>query len=696
MRVGSWMLSAGAALGMWLVALAAAEAQVSPPAPGNLLCLERMGAGAPGGWRVDGANYAWESESEPGPLGVGAARIRFEGSGCLMLDSPARKMRAGAGHAAGLWIRSDPPGASVHIEVSDNDWKTYLETEAVAAESWQHVSLQGELPKAVKGRYYLTLDARGNDCTLWMDGLWLGECEGPVGPDWNPPVHPASVTLEPVAGWGVVTGANPMQVKACVVGVTRKNCRLELRAVHTNGATADLPPIALDDSGAWRGTFEAAGEIAKPFGMLRVEAVVKDPDGKALSPMTETLLARAPEPVPGPLPASFFGVHVGLRDPDAEAVAKLGYKWCRIHDADRSTKWGIAEPEPGKWMWFDDEVALPGKHGLRILGLLDGSPPWESGTKKTGYFSIYHAPRSIDNWRNYVRQVVTHYAGAIDDWEVWNEPWDMARFFAGGTPKLYAQLLQAAYEEAKAANPECTVVGIDTYPPFWEKAVLALGAYPHYDVLSWHRYDPALLGRPDDSIALVAQRIRDAQATYGAPKPLLCSEGGTDVTPFHGSFFSFADPGIMGDWSLGADRYARMFLSTIAAGNQRFIAYSVHNHPRHGLPTHMLIEPNYLLRPMHLTLAALAHFIDGSRFEERLAPAHDISALVFSQPDARLWAKGPSTVVVLYANGPEPEDLPKTIPTGIRCFDRWANPADAPAWWWSRSSPAGARSAAAA
>lgn len=155
--------------------------------------------------------------------------------------------------------------------------------------------------------------------------------------------------------------------------------------------------------------------------------------------------------------------------------------------------------------------------------------------------------------------------------------------------------------------------------------------------------------------------MRAEQAKYGTPKPLICSEGGPDVSLFHGSFFSFADPVLSGDWSRGADQLARMYLSCIASGVERFFLYSVHNDNRYGRPIHMAVEPGFLLRPMHLTVAALAYFVEGASYEKCLKPSYDISAHVFRQTNPRPYADVPSTVVVLIANGEEPEDLPNLL-----------------------------------
>lgn len=80
---------------------------------GNLLNLERMGAGVPAGWHVSGDSYEWIAEKASGPLGMGAARIQFGDSGRVSLTSPARFMRHGVSHALSLWLRSKLAGAVV-------------------------------------------------------------------------------------------------------------------------------------------------------------------------------------------------------------------------------------------------------------------------------------------------------------------------------------------------------------------------------------------------------------------------------------------------------------------------------------------------------------------------------------------------------------------------------------------------------
>lgn len=652
-----------------------ATAQESP----NLLTCERPGAGVPAGWHMSHEGIAWSPGTNDGPFGPGAAHLVLETGARMELDGPARLLESGRTYTYMIWARSDPPGAQIDLDVFDNRVETSLLSQrGTLTSDWTAISVTGELPPSRRGDYFPRLCVFGEPGSVWLDGFWLGVSEPAPAPDWKPPVHDAAVVLEPTTPWGVVTGNEPFAVHARVAGIRANDWKLALRLVSTSGATAELPPLPLDAAPNWEQTFPITGPITTLFGVLRVEARVVGAAGVERSLPAETLLAHVPEPVPGPRPDSPFGVHVALREPDVAAVARLGYKWCRIHDAAANTKWGFAEPEPGRWVWGDDTIALARAQGLSVLGMLDGAPPWASGDTDQGYWSIYGAPKNVDDWRNYVRNMVAHHAGVIDEWEVWNEPWNMQGFFQGGTPMLYVTLLRAAYEEAKKANPACTIVGVDTYPPMWDTAVLALGAYPWYDVLSWHRYDPMIQSRPGDSISRVTRRLERAQSIYGAPKPQMMTEGGPDVTPFHGSFFSFADTAVVGDWSRGADRYARLFLSIIASGTKRCIAYSVHNDPRHGLQTHMMTEPGFLVRPMHAALAGLAHFTEGARYTERTRPAPDASAFFFEQNETRPWADGPATLAVLISDGEEDIPLLNALPDGVRAYDRWANPADLP------------------
>jgi hypothetical protein len=398
--------------------------------------------------------------------------------------------------------------------------------------------------------------------------------------------------------------------------------------------------------------------------------------------MAETLLARVPTPPAGDRPNSYFGTHVELREPDVTAVAKLGFKWCRLHDASILTKWALAEPQPGQWKFYDDEMALARRHGISILGMLCSSPPWASGHPgERGYFSMYYPPKDIEQWRTYVRTVVGHYKGVVDTWEVWNEPWGTGMtegFLRGGSPQIYAPLLKAAYEEAKKANPNCTIVGIDTYPASWDEGVLAEGTFGSFDIESFHRYESTMPGGPGDCFAVETKRLRAVQAKYGTPKPLWDTEGGPGTTS-KGSFFSFAQPDIDGDWDRFADQVPRYWLGALAAGVIRFNLYTLHASSRFGQPNNWaLTEPGWLCKPLIVSTSVLISFVDGAKWKERLTPAKGVSVHWFDHPEASVHEAGAHVVAVLISDNETSVDLPKAIPAGVRCFDRWGNACPAP------------------
>lgn len=112
----------------------------------NVLSLERMGAGVPGGWKLEQERCSWTPLPEPGPLGVGAARIRFDGEGTLSLSSPAKALPAGKRFAAALWVRSEPAGATLSFAVRDNEDEKplALQKNAVAPAEWQCLLTGGD------------------------------------------------------------------------------------------------------------------------------------------------------------------------------------------------------------------------------------------------------------------------------------------------------------------------------------------------------------------------------------------------------------------------------------------------------------------------------------------------------------------------------------------------------------------------
>ena len=147
--------------------------------------------------------------------------------------------------------------------------------------------------------------------------------------------------------------------------------------------------------------------------------------------------------------------------------------------------WSLVEPEPGCWEWadFDRAVAAYERHGVRLLGILCYAAAWSGGT----------SPATDDEraaFGRYVFEMVRRYRGRVAAWEVWNEPNIQPFWSPAPDAALYAQLLRVAYTQAKAADPDCVIVGGVMAGPDADflRGLYAHGAAGHFDVLSYHNY----------------------------------------------------------------------------------------------------------------------------------------------------------------------------------------------------------------
>jgi hypothetical protein len=101
------------------------------------------------------------------------------------------------------------------------------------------------------------------------------------------------------------------------------------------------------------------------------------------------------------------------------------------------------------WSHLDAMIARSKRHGVKVLGLLRGTPADMAGCE----ICPPHDPKA---WGRLAGEVAAHARGEIDHWEVLNEP--DARWAFRGSAQDYARMLSAAYDSIKAAAPEDEVV----------------------------------------------------------------------------------------------------------------------------------------------------------------------------------------------------------------------------------------------
>ena len=211
-------------------------------------------------------------------------------------------------------------------------------------------------------------------------------------------------------------------------------------------------------------------------------------------------------------------------------------------------------PEAFDYSTQDATVAADRAQGLRILGVILGTPAWaaegarvtglpqpqvgQRGYSEVGRIQAHGAtgpntttmpPRGLERavfsdgtdtpgpgktinadnpWARFVYQTAKRYRGKVHAWEIWNEPdftpnastdwfgfWD-------GTIEDYARLLKVGYLAVKAADPDAIVVmaGLAYWfqPDFFPRLLAALKKDPtgaahgyYFDVTAWHLYSRA-------------------------------------------------------------------------------------------------------------------------------------------------------------------------------------------------------------
>ncbi len=238
-------------------------------------------------------------------------------------------------------------------------------------------------------------------------------------------------------------------------------------------------------------------------------------------------VVRLAEDAPAGRLSNYLGHHHPLAaKPDA--FSRLGIGWHRAWASTRGFLWHVVEPAPGEFQWAEADAALARaeKNGVRTLAVLGNPPAWastwspeeqtrvrERSARVAKAYTSHpdrYQPRDIEEWKRYVRAVVTRYRGRVGHWEIGNEmdfhpPFMHASF--SGTTGDYAEMLAAAATIIREVDPAARVLttgfsltrGVtDTDMP---AELMRLGAATSFDILAVHAYaDRATLS---DTIATV-------------------------------------------------------------------------------------------------------------------------------------------------------------------------------------------------
>jgi hypothetical protein len=166
-------------------------------------------------------------------------------------------------------------------------------------------------------------------------------------------------------------------------------------------------------------------------------------------------------------------------------AARMGAGWIRLDVAVPAI---VQSPDQRNWRQLDQYVHLARRYRLHVSAVLLGTPWWIARCAPgTPLPDTFRCPAGDPGqWAAYAAEIAAHAAGAIDTWEVWNEPDSRANFT--GTPRDYAAMLSAADTAIKRVRPQATVLdgGVRSLRSrAWLSGVLAASG-PAFDVANVH------------------------------------------------------------------------------------------------------------------------------------------------------------------------------------------------------------------
>ncbi|TAK33802.1 MAG: hypothetical protein EPO21_11750 [Chloroflexota bacterium] len=268
--------------------------------------------------------------------------------------------------------------------------------------------------------------------------------------------------------------------------------------------------------------------------------------------LTEPSVRTIPYTNVHPLGANFFldqEVEFWKKEQTLKMAHDAGLGWIKQMFA-----WVDIEPQKGvfwdekymksTWEKFDAIVSLAEKYDLRIIARLDKPPAWavKDPSIKSG------PPRNLEDFGNYVYNVVSHYKGRIQFYQIWNEP-NLAGEWQGEKVDAvrYVEMLKIAYRRAKEADPNVVILsaplaqtldnsGENVSDLSYLDTMYRAGAKDYFDILSANAYgfDRPPHDEPSESVLNFrrVELMHDIMVRSGdAQKPIWLNEFGWNAAP---------------------------------------------------------------------------------------------------------------------------------------------------------------------
>ncbi len=470
-----------------------------------------------------------------------------------------------------------------------------------------------------------------------------------------------------------VEGEGEVELRYHASGET-EGASLRLKVTNLYGQTVEAEPFAMDLETRIGNLTPPNPDPSRPYGSFRAEAwLVRD--GEKISPVAEVVYHVVQQPAYwGRIaPESRFGNHMHLNERHLHAAKAIGMNWNRFHggNAESGTYWSSVEPEKGVWRWHKDRLRRYRDAGFALCGVWARVPNWARSARATpeanGWLDNWWQPRDYAEFAEYVRRSATEYAGLIDAWQIWNEPWgefwfkewrdDLQgekRWHPGETPEEdYVALSKAAWEAFQQTGLDMPVIGIGATfgerGKKWMTRMLALDAEQYCSALSFHAYfgGDLALGLDDNSELLrnlerrVFQPVRDDPAA--ADMPLWMTEGGWLQRRADTGLHHHSVPGPKDALEVVRENAVKVPLYHVillANGVDKIFTYAINGGPGYYKPYPQgqidwssLVTPGGEIHPAATAYAAMAARLDRAQFQREIRLADSSVAYVFQNPD---------------------------------------------------------------
>lgn len=202
--------------------------------------------------------------------------------------------------------------------------------------------------------------------------------------------------------------------------------------------------------------------------------------------------------------------------------------------ANRAKEFQMIDGVPTSFAATDRLVGLAAQRHLAILGTVLVTPDWAAKTHVAGQYNL---PMSNSTYARFLRALVGHYGPhgtfwaahrslprvPIRTWQIWNEPnldlyWPEQPFAHG-----YVDMLRAAHDAIKGADPGATVVLAGMPNASWDALDTIYqvpGARRLFDAVAVHPFTLKPTG-----VMTILQRVRDVMNRNGDQrKPIIATE----------------------------------------------------------------------------------------------------------------------------------------------------------------------------